>query len=71
MYPDTGTLIGYKKNKYFACYNIYEGLKKKKKANLKKPDKKDHILWLYLYKMPRRGNSIKTESKLVIVYDIP
>ena len=60
-----------KRNKYCARYNIHEALKRiKKKANLKKPDKKDHILGLYLYKMPRIGNSIKTEGRLVTVYDI-
>ena len=59
-----------KRNKYCARYNIYEALKRKKKANLKKPDKKDHILRLYLYKMHRIGNSIKAEGRLVTVYDI-
>lgn len=69
MYPDTGTLIGYKK-KQILCMLQYIWSLKKKNANLKMSDKKDHILWLYLYKMPRRDNSIKTESKLVIIYDI-
>ena len=70
MYPDTRTLFEYKKKQILCTLQYIWSLKKKKKANLKKPDKKDHILRLYLYKMHRIGNSIKAEGRLVTVYDI-
>ena len=53
-----------------ACYNTDEPWKHYAKS--KQSDAKDHILydiWFHLYEMSRVGESIKTESSLVVAWE--
>lgn len=65
VYPYSGLLLGHKKEQSInICYRVDDPWKHDVKWN--KPDTKQHILYFYLYEMPRIGKSIETKNRLVV-----